>query len=70
MNDDSAYATTIEISFRTARLSLIPSLSSKNYATLLTLLEKLYLAMVELGFSPTEGRYAWSELVAMLGSHS
>jgi hypothetical protein len=30
---------------------------SEKYKTLLVVLEKLYLAMVELGFSPTDGKY-------------
>jgi len=31
--------------------------SSEKYKTLLVVIEKLYLAMVELGFSPTDGNY-------------
>jgi hypothetical protein len=30
---------------------------SEKYKTLLVVIEKLYLAMVELGFSPTDGKY-------------
>lgn len=31
--------------------------ASERYKTLLVIMEKLYLAIVELGFSPTEGEY-------------
>ena len=70
MTDESTYVAAIKISVLTVGASLSASLTSKNYATLLTLLEKLYLAMLELGFSPTEGRYAWNELDAILRSHT
>jgi hypothetical protein len=37
--------------------------SSDKYKTLLVVIEKLYLAMVELGFSPTPGKYIYLILI-------